>query len=62
MRQRSQDLTAARWRHSPGAMPRWPSRPAASPYAMIESTRMMFERLGHSRGNAGEFTRPWCGT
>ena len=25
----------------------------ANPYAMIESTRMMFEWLGHSRGNQG---------
>ena len=31
--------------------PTSPARGIANPYAMIESTRMMFEWLGHSRGN-----------
>jgi 3-isopropylmalate dehydrogenase len=34
-----------------GSAPDIAGRGIANPYAMIESTRMMFEWLGHSRGN-----------
>jgi 3-isopropylmalate dehydrogenase len=36
-----------------GSAPDIAGRGIANPYAMIESTRMLFEWLGHSRGNAG---------
>src|SRR3954470_14253718 len=36
-----------------GSAPDIAGRGIANPYAMIESTRMMFEWLGHSRGNEG---------
>jgi 3-isopropylmalate dehydrogenase len=36
-----------------GSAPDIAGKGIANPYAMIESTRMMFEWLGHSRGNEG---------
>ena len=36
-----------------GSAPDIAGRGIANPYAMIESTRMMFDWLGHSRGNQG---------
>jgi 3-isopropylmalate dehydrogenase len=36
-----------------GSAPDIAGRGIANPYAMMESTRMMFDWLGHSRGNAG---------
>src|SRR3954464_5108683 len=36
-----------------GSAPDIAGRGIANPYAMMESTRMMFEWLGHSRGNEG---------
>jgi 3-isopropylmalate dehydrogenase len=36
-----------------GSAPDIAGRGIANPYAMIESTRMMFEWLGHSSGNEG---------
>jgi 3-isopropylmalate dehydrogenase len=36
-----------------GSAPDIAGRGIANPYAMIESTRMMFEWLGHSRSNPG---------
>ena len=45
------DVAMAQATH--GSAPDIAGRGIANPYAMIESTRMMFEWLGHSRGNAG---------
>jgi 3-isopropylmalate dehydrogenase len=36
-----------------GSAPDIAGQGIANPYAMMESTRMMFDWLGHSRGNAG---------
>ena len=36
-----------------GSAPDIAGKGVANPYAMMESTRMMFDWLGHSRGNAG---------
>jgi 3-isopropylmalate dehydrogenase len=36
-----------------GSAPDIAGRGIANPYAMMESTRMMFEWLGHARGNQG---------
>jgi 3-isopropylmalate dehydrogenase len=36
-----------------GSAPDIAGRGIANPYAMVESTRMLFEWLGHSRANAG---------
>jgi 3-isopropylmalate dehydrogenase len=36
-----------------GSAPDIAGRGVANPYAMMESTRMMFDWLGHSRGNDG---------
>ena len=43
------DVAMAQATH--GSAPDIAGRGIANPYAMIESTRMMFEWLGHSRGN-----------
>jgi 3-isopropylmalate dehydrogenase len=45
------DIAMAQATH--GSAPDIAGRGIANPYAMIESARMMFEWLGHSRGNAG---------
>ena len=45
------DVVMAQATH--GSAPDIAGRAIANPYAMIESTRMMFEWLGHSRGNDG---------
>ena len=45
------DVAMAQATH--GSAPDIAGKGIANPYAMIESTRMMFEWLGHSRGNAG---------
>lgn len=45
------DVVMAQATH--GSAPDIAGRGIANPYAMIESTRMMFEWLGHSRGNGG---------
>jgi 3-isopropylmalate dehydrogenase len=45
------DVAMAQATH--GSAPDIAGRGIANPYAMIESTRMMFEWLGHSRGNPG---------
>ena len=45
------DVAMAQATH--GSAPDIAGRGIANPYAMIESTRMMFEWLGHSRGNEG---------
>jgi 3-isopropylmalate dehydrogenase len=45
------DVAMAQATH--GSAPDIAGRGIANPYAMIESTRMMFEWLGHSRGNQG---------
>jgi 3-isopropylmalate dehydrogenase len=45
------DVVMAQATH--GSAPDIAGRGIANPYAMIESTRMMFEWLGHSRGNEG---------
>jgi 3-isopropylmalate dehydrogenase len=45
------DVVMAQATH--GSAPDIAGRGMANPYAMIESTRMMFEWLGHSRGNEG---------
>ena len=45
------DVAMAQATH--GSAPDIAGRGIANPYAMMESTRMMFEWLGHSRGNAG---------
>ncbi|AMO22897.1 isocitrate/isopropylmalate dehydrogenase family protein [Ramlibacter solisilvae] len=45
------DVAMAQATH--GSAPDIAGRGIANPYAMIESTRMMFDWLGHSRGNAG---------
>ena len=45
------DVAMAQATH--GSAPDIAGRGIANPYAMIESTRMMFEWLGHSRGNDG---------
>ena len=45
------DVAMAQATH--GSAPDIAGRGIANPYAMIESTRLMFEWLGHSRGNAG---------
>ena len=44
------DVAMAQATH--GSAPDIAGKGIANPYAMIESTRMMFEWLGHSRGNA----------
>jgi len=36
-----------------GSAPDIAGKGIVNPYAMMDSTRMMFEWLGHSRGNAG---------
>jgi 3-isopropylmalate dehydrogenase len=45
------DVAMAQATH--GSAPDIAGKGIANPYAMIESTRMMFEWLGHSRGNGG---------
>ncbi|MBI5277464.1 MAG: isocitrate/isopropylmalate dehydrogenase family protein [Burkholderiales bacterium] len=45
------DVAMAQATH--GSAPDIAGKGIANPYAMIESTRMMFEWLGHSRANAG---------
>jgi 3-isopropylmalate dehydrogenase len=45
------DVAMAQATH--GSAPDIAGRGIANPYAMIESTRMMFDWLGHSRDNAG---------
>jgi 3-isopropylmalate dehydrogenase len=45
------DVAMAQATH--GSAPDIAGRGIANPYAMIESTRMMFDWLGHSRGNDG---------
>ena len=45
------DVVMAQATH--GSAPDIAGRGIANPYAMIESTRMMFEWLGHSRSNQG---------
>ena len=45
------DVAMAQATH--GSAPDIAGRGIANPYAMIESARMMFEWLGHSRGNDG---------
>ena len=45
------DVAMAQATH--GSAPDIAGKGIANPYAMIESTRMMFDWLGHSRGNAG---------
>ncbi|CAN5774217.1 isocitrate/isopropylmalate dehydrogenase family protein [soil metagenome] len=45
------DVVMAQATH--GSAPDIAGRGIANPYAMIESTRMMFDWLGHSRGNDG---------
>jgi 3-isopropylmalate dehydrogenase len=45
------DVAMAQATH--GSAPDIAGKGIANPYAMIESTRMMFEWLGHSRGNEG---------
>ncbi len=45
------DVVMAQATH--GSAPDIAGRGIANPYAMMESTRMMFEWLGHSRGNEG---------
>ena len=45
------DVAMAQATH--GSAPDIAGRGIANPYAMVESTRMMFEWLGHSRGNDG---------
>ena len=45
------DVAMAQATH--GSAPDIAGRGIANPYAMIESTRMMFEWLGHSRANDG---------
>jgi 3-isopropylmalate dehydrogenase len=45
------DVAMAQATH--GSAPDIAGQGIANPYAMIESTRMMFEWLGHSRGNEG---------
>jgi len=45
------DVAMAQATH--GSAPDIAGKGIANPYAMIESTRMMFEWLGHSRGNDG---------
>jgi 3-isopropylmalate dehydrogenase len=45
------DVAMAQATH--GSAPDIAGKGIANPYAMMESTRMMFEWLGHSRGNAG---------
>lgn len=45
------DVAMAQATH--GSAPDIAGRGIANPYAMVESTRMMFEWLGHSRANAG---------
>jgi len=45
------DVAMAQATH--GSAPDIAGRGIANPYAMIESSRMMFEWLGHSRGNEG---------
>jgi 3-isopropylmalate dehydrogenase len=45
------DIAMAQATH--GSAPDIAGRGVANPYAMMESTRMLFEWLGHSRGNPG---------
>jgi 3-isopropylmalate dehydrogenase len=45
------DVAMAQATH--GSAPDIAGRGIANPYAMMESTRMMFDWLGHSRGNDG---------
>jgi 3-isopropylmalate dehydrogenase len=45
------DVAMAQATH--GSAPDIAGKGIANPYAMMESTRMMFDWLGHSRGNAG---------
>src|SRR3954465_5181163 len=45
------DVVMAQATH--GSAPDIAGKGIANPYAMMESTRMMFDWLGHSRGNAG---------
>ena len=44
------DVAMAQATH--GSAPDIAGKGIANPYAMIESTRMLFDWLGHSRGNA----------